>query len=383
MPPIATEISNLLSEEVQFAELNQVFEIRNGYTPAKSDPTFWNGGDVPWFRMEDIRVNGRVLKAALQNIPLRAVKGGRLFPANSILISTSATIGEHAIIEIPHLSNQRFSSLVVRDTFKESLNPKFVFYYCFKLSQWCKENTTISSFAAVDMDGFRKFPFPIPSLDLQNEIVRILDKFMALDAELEAELEARKKQFEFMVEHTLQHDDLTIAPLGELVTIRDSERVPISRDQRKPGDVPYYGANGIQDYVADHIFEGDFLLFGEDGSVMKSDGSPVLNWATGKIWVNNHAHVLAEKPSTASLRFLYHALSKTDVRKIVRGTPPKINQENLKAILVSLPPLNLQETMARKLDTFEDLISEIELELKTRRKQYEYYRDQLLTFKEA
>jgi type I restriction enzyme S subunit len=221
MPPIATEISNLLSEEVQFAELNQVFEIRNGYTPAKSDPTFWNGGDVPWFRMEDIRVNGRVLKAALQNIPLRAVKGGRLFPANSILISTSATIGEHAIIEIPHLSNQRFSSLVVRDTFKESLNPKFVFYYCFKLSQWCKENTTISSFAAVDMDGFRKFPFPIPSLGLQNEIVRILDKFMALDAELEAELEARKVQYEHF-RHKLvspTRDVLHQVRLGDVCTV--------------------------------------------------------------------------------------------------------------------------------------------------------------------
>ncbi len=78
--------------------------------------------------------------------------------------------------------------------------------------------------------------------------------------------------------------------LEEVVNILDSLRRPISKEKREKGIYPYYGANGIQDFVKDFILEGTFLLMGEDRSVINKDGSPVLNWATGKIWVNNHAH---------------------------------------------------------------------------------------------
>src|SRR3989339_117385 len=79
--------------------------------------------------------------------------------------------------------------------------------------------------------------------------------------------------------------------LGELVNILDSQRRPVTREKREIGEIPYYGANGIQSYVKDYIFDGTFLLMGEDGSVINKDGSPVLNWVSGKIWVNNHAHI--------------------------------------------------------------------------------------------
>ena len=79
----------------------------------------------------------------------------------------------------------------------------------------------------------------------------------------------------------------------------DSERRPVTKKDRNSGIYPYYGANGIQDYVDEYIFDGTFLLIGEDGSVLNTDGSPILNWATGKIWVNNHAHILREKKGTS------------------------------------------------------------------------------------
>ena len=96
--------------------------------------------------------------------------------------------------------------------------------------------------------------------------------------------------------------------LENLCVILDSKRKPVSKGKRSKGIYPYYGANGVQDYVDNYLFDGTFILLGEDGSVINKDKSPVLNWAKGKIWVNNHAHIFSEKPEEANLRYLYYTL---------------------------------------------------------------------------
>ena len=164
--------------------------------------------------------------------------------------------------------------------------------------------------------------------------------------------------------------------LGDIVEILDSQRRPVAKGKRSAGKYPYYGANGVQDYVEDYIFDGTFLLVGEDGSVINKDKTPVLNWAVGKIWVNNHAHILTEKTHIARLRYIYFVLQTIDISDIVRGVPPKLNQFNLKQILVPVPPLAIQNEIVNILDKF----TELEAELEARRKQYEYYRNKLLNF---
>lgn len=169
--------------------------------------------------------------------------------------------------------------------------------------------------------------------------------------------------------------------IGEVCHILDAQRKPISKSKRIKGSYPYYGANGIQDYVSDYIFDGTFLLVGEDGSVINKDNSPVLNWAVGKIWVNNHAHILTARDSN-NLRYIYYALQIQDVSKIVRGVPPKINQENLKSIRIPLPHPEVQEEIVKILDRFAEYAAELQAELQARQEQYEYYRNKLLTFSE-
>ena len=167
-------------------------------------------------------------------------------------------------------------------------------------------------------------------------------------------------------------------PLGDIVNILDSQRKPISKEKRIPGKIPYYGANGIQGYVKDFIFDGIFLLIGEDGSVINKDGSPVLNWAEGKIWVNNHAHILTEKKDIASLRFIFFFLQTYDVTPVVRGTPPKMTQQSLREIMIPVPPLPVQEEIVRILDKFTALEAELEAELEARKAQYAFYRNRML-----
>jgi type I restriction enzyme S subunit len=258
---------------------------------------------------------------------------------------------------------------------------------------------------SIDAKRLLSITIPLPPLEVQREIVSILDKFTQLEAELEAELEARRSQYEHTRDQLLDFsgdlgshplseliaefcpEGVPIALLGDAVINRDNERRPVTRELRQSGIYPYYGANGVQDYVQDFIFDGEFLLVGEDGSVIEASGVPVLNWAEGKIWVNNHAHVLQERTGGPVLRFLYFYLSTINVSAFVTGgSQKKINQGNLNKIPIPLPPLEVQREIVSILDKLDALVNDLTFglpaEISARRKQYEYYRNQLLTFKE-
>ena len=127
-------IAELCPDGVEYRTVNELFNTRNGYTPSKSNPEFWENGTVPWFRMEDIRENGQILSDAIQYVNRKAVKGD-LFPEDSIIVATSATIGQHALLKCKSLANQRFTYLMLKDAWKSSFDIKFLFYYCYKLKR--------------------------------------------------------------------------------------------------------------------------------------------------------------------------------------------------------------------------------------------------------
>lgn len=196
---------------IDWKMLSEVFNIKNGYTPSKANPEFWRDGTIPWFRMEDIRESGRILNDSIQHITPQAVKGGKLFPANSIIVATTATIGEHALITVDSLANQQFTFLSKKVNCFKELDIKFFYYYMFVIDEWCKNNTNVSGFASVDMNKFKKLMIPIPPLEEQERIVAILDKFDSLVNDiskgLPAELNARRRQYEYYRNKLLTFDE--------------------------------------------------------------------------------------------------------------------------------------------------------------------------------
>lgn len=181
--------------------MSDVFEIRNGYTPSKAKKEFWEGGTIPWFRMEDIRQNGRILSDSILHITPKGVKGKGLFKANSFILATTATIGEHALIIADSLANQQFTNLSIRKSLENELSVKYVYYYFFVIDEWCKANTNVSNFASVDMSKFYNLLIPIQSIAEQQRIVAILDRFDRLTNDLTsglpAEIEKRRQQYEY------------------------------------------------------------------------------------------------------------------------------------------------------------------------------------------
>lgn len=176
-------------------------------------------------------------------------------------------------------------------------------------------------------------------------------------------------------------DGVEIRRLDECCNLLDKKRKPITKASREAGEYPYYGANGVQDYVIDYIFDGTFVLVGEDGSVITKSGTPVVTWAEGKIWVNNHAHIVEEKEGVM-LRYLYHYLQTIDITALVHGNIPKLTGGDFRALRIAVPLVEVQREIVRILDFFmllkDKLISELKIEIVVRKKQYEFYRDKLL-----
>lgn len=194
--------------EVEWKTLDEVFHLKNGYTPSKGIKEYWENGSIPWFRMEDIRENGRVLNTSLQKVSEGAVKGGKLFPANSIILSTTATIGEHALVKVEHLSNQQLTNFSIKESFLKYLDIKFAFHYFFLIGNQIKKSANFSSLPIVSLKDLKKIQIPIPPLPVQTEIVRILDALTALTSELTSELTLRRKQYEYYREKLLSFDSL-------------------------------------------------------------------------------------------------------------------------------------------------------------------------------
>ena len=138
-------------------------------------------------------------------------------------------------------------------------------------------------------------------------------------------------------------DDWRLGTASEIIELHDCKRIPLSGSERdKMRKIyPYYGATSRMDYVDNYIFDGIYLLLGEDGTVTDSKGFPILQYVYGKFWVNNHAHIISGKLGY-SVESLYLLFSLTNIKHLVTGAvQQKVSQSNLKKVSVVIPDANI------------------------------------------
>lgn len=159
--------------------IGELFDTRNGYTPSKQVTEYWEDGTIPWYRMEDIRNNGHILYDSIQHINQRAVKSSGLFPTGSIILATTATIGEHALLKTPALSNQQFTCFIVKDKYKQFVDIDYLYWYFFIIDDWCKLNANSgTSFPTVDVQRLKQEKIKMPkSLAEQQRIAKLLSSY--------------------------------------------------------------------------------------------------------------------------------------------------------------------------------------------------------------
>ncbi len=382
--------------EVEWKALGEVCDFKNGF--AFKSSLFKEAGlpiiritnvdgknisldDVKYFDPSDYKENTASYEISKGDI-LIAMSG-----------ATTGKIGFYAH-ESPAYLNQRVGKFLPKP---KILNNRYLYHYL--LSKVEQIYVIAGGGAQPNLSSnalMAKIEIPIPcpdnpekSLAVQAEIVRVLDAFTAMTAELTAELNMRKKQYNYYRDQLLgfEEDDVEWKTLGDLAENLDSKRKPITSGLREAGEIPYYGASGIVDYVKDYIFDGDYLLVSEDGANLLARNTPIAFSISGKTWVNNHAHVLKFE-TYAERKYVEYYLNSIDLTPYISGAAqPKLNKKNLECINIPNPAPKEKERIVAILDKFDSLTCSIKeglpREIELRQKQYEYYRDLLLSFSKS
>lgn len=368
-------IQQLCPDGVKYAKLAECCTLEKGNTPIqKAIP-----GEFPLVVTTEERksCNSYQFEKPTVCIPLISSRGHGVASLNSLFYQE----GKFALGNI---------LCGVTPNNSDELSAKFLFYY---LNH--KKDTLIvplmrgGANVSLTVDSLKNIKIPVPPILVQNEIVRICDKFENLRHELSTELSARKKQYEYYRNALFAEKETAIdwVTLDQISVNCDRQRKPVTKGKRIAGIYPYYGASGIVDYVADYLFDGDYLLVSEDGANLLARSSPIAFSISGRNWVNNHAHVL--KFDTCELRrYVEFYLNSIDLSKYISGgAQPKLNQDNLNKIPIPVPSPNRMKYVVSILDYFDALCNDtsegLPAEIEARQKQYEYYRDKLLTFKEV
>lgn len=272
-------------------------------------------------------------------------------------------------------------SIVVR----HHQNAKYLSYYFQTLDFFQRKRAYVHGTKVMEIkkDDLAKIVVPVPPLPVQEEIVRILDSFSSLEAELEAELEARRKQYAYYRNELLTFDRERVQwlKLGEAAFI--NKGTYITKKQVIPGNIPVI-LGGVEPayWHSESNHDGEGIVISRSGA-----NAGFASYWNEPIFVSD-GFVLDAKPGT-DMRFLFHVLKKQQAKlhSMKRGSGvPHINSKMLANVSIPIPPLEEQQRIISILDRFDkltnDLSSGLPAEIEARHKQYEYYRDRLLSFDE-
>ena len=301
------------------------------------------------------------------------------YPAYTAFIISAGAAGEIGFTEKPIWAADDCLCLTCPD----NISSKYVYYCLLNNKLFLSSRVRKASVPRLARTAVEQFEIHIPPLPVQEEIVRILDHFTNLAAELQAELQARKEQYEYYRNKLLTFEKdaegVKWKRLPDICENLDRKRKAVTASNRTFGPYPYYGASGIVDYVSSYIFEGNYLLISEDGANLLARSTHIAFSISGKSWVNNHAHVL-EFQNMFTQKYIEHYINMIDVSQYVSGgAQPKLNQENLNKIQIPVPSPSEQERIVSILDKFKTLVNDLSqglpAEITAVQEQYEYYRN--------
>lgn len=402
-------------EPIEWLPLGDIAKVQRGASPRPIARYITDAEDgVPWIKIGDTSAGSKYVKKTKQKITAQGAKKSRILKKGDFIISNSMSFGRPYILQIDGAIHDGWASI---SAFEGSLNSDFLYHY---LSSNIVQNYWLSkinsgSVSNLNADIIKTLEIPIPcpddakkSLEIQKEIVRILDAFTALTAELTAELSARKKQYNYYRDQllTFSDGDVEWKPLGDVVIKSYSGATP------KAGKPKYYEDGTIpwlrtQEVVFSDIEETAVKItqaaidetaakwIPKDCVIVAISGATAGRSAINKIplTTNQHCLCLELDPEKANYRYIFHWLSKNYeiLKGLGRGARGDLNSSIIKNFKTPIPyPDDPEKSLAEQtriidiLDKFDALTNSIReglpREIELRNKQYEYYRDLLLNF---
>ena len=355
-----------------------------GGTPNTSRNDFY-GGDIPWLRSGEVNFN-QIYKTekTITQIGYDGSSAKWIKPQSVLLAMTGATVARSAVNEVRLTANQSVCAMEVKP---ELIYYKFLYYVMANKYEEIK-GMAQGALTSINLSIVKKIVVPVPPLAVQEEIVNILDSFTLLEAELEAELEARKKQYEHYRDELLNPENMKgekqWKKLEEVCEVYTGGEAPVDcvKGVEASGDCiyPVYG-NGkeIYGYSSSYKINKDAVCISSIGAntgavfYYKKCFTPIIR-----------LKVLVPKNSDLNTRYLYYIATTINFVSKNGGGIPNMNANDIKKQIISVPPLAEQERIVSILDKFDALVNDISdglpAEINARRQQYEYYRDKLLNF---
>ena len=332
-----------------WATMGDVAKVVGGSTPKTSEPSYW-GGDIPWITPDDLSgFTDKYIERGRRNITQAGYDScsTQMVPAETVLFTSRAPIGYVAIARNPVCTNQGFKSFVCA----AEVRPAFVYWWLRASKDLAASMASGTTFPELSAKAAARLPVPIPPLAEQDWVVYFVEEQMSRLAAATEGLDRGATRLNSLrtafrrVALMSGDDSWRRVTLPAITKNRDGQRIPVRKSDRVPGPFPYYGASGVIDHVDRYLFDGEYLLVAEDGANLLSRSSPIAFRASGRFWVNNHAHVLEAGPEV-DLGFLELWLDSLDLTRYVTGTAqPKLTQAALNRIEVRLPSVDDQRLL--------------------------------------
>lgn len=346
-------------------KISDIGTVVGGATPSTKKPENYENGDIAWITPKDLSsFSGRYIQRGERNITEIGLKScsTQLLPKDTVLFSSRAPIGYVAIAENAVCTNQGFKSVIPN----EDTDPIFLYYLLKYNKDKIESMGSGTTFKEVSGNTMKNIVVSVPQdKQVQEKIASVLDAIdekieenERINNNLEQQAKALYKNWFFDFSPFSSDGNLPdgwrLGTVGDIIQLHDSKRVPLSGAERdKMAKVyPYYGAASRMDYVDSYLFDGIYLLLGEDGTVVDSLGFPILQYVYGQFWVNNHAHIITGKEGF-SVEELYLLFSLTNIKSIVTGAvQQKVSQQNLKKVPAIIPS-------KEALDAFDEIIQPV------------------------
>lgn len=356
-----------MKEGWTYKKLGEVCEIYNGNSinaDFKKKHFFGATGGLPFIATKDVSTNGSIDYDNGVRIP--NYDEYKVAPANSVFVcAEGGSAGKKfAFVEQDVCFGNKLFCLNPKHN---SLMGKYIYYFVqsdvFKDQFYALLSGLIGGVSA---KKFQQIEIPVSSIDEQRSIISRLDAAFAnidaLKANVEKQLAEARQLFQAELTECMRPkegwEEKTLPDISENL---DSIRIPVTKKNRTEGKYPYYGASGIVDYVDDYLFDEDLLCISEDGANLLMRTYPIAFPISGKVWVNNHAHVLRFK-SLITQKYVEYYFSGLKLDEYITGAAqPKLTQKALNSIIINIPQkIDIQRSIVSRLDALSANIKKLE-----------------------
>ncbi len=351
-----------MKEGWTYKKLGEVGTVISGATPNTNNSDYWDG-DICWISPAELH-GEQYLYDSVKKITQEAVKAKSLkeLPVGTVILSSRAPIGKVAINKVPMYCNQGFKCIVCG----EEIYNEFLYWWLWGNTRYLNSLGTGATFKEISKSVVENVTIPVPPLSEQQAIVSRLDaafaKIDALKANAEREIQEAKSLFQkALSEAMMPKEGWEEKKLPDISENLDSLRRPVTKKNRIVGKYPYYGASGIVDYVDDYLFDEKLLCISEDGANLLMRTYPIAFSISGKVWVNNHAHVLRFTDEITQ-RYVELFFKILDIEEYITGAAqPKLTQKALNNITINIPPdIVTQQAIVTHLDTLSEKLKAVE-----------------------